>query len=632
MNDETSLSNTKYEKMENTIDKNNQHKEEEDSKIKLNASNNLLNQVSTSSKYYHDNHNKININDNNLKDMVKEKKTLPDSDKIIVKRPYTNNPYHNNYNKDIVISSFNDEMNDDNHENKNMYNKNINSSFSFRDKRKSKLSKSILQTNFSTKVTEFDSYLDYSKTPQTVFRNPKDTDMDLLVNPENAKDLFAQACVDFNNNKYQDANFNTNISNDISYNNFYLNNQSPNLQPYKSQTSIFKGVNSIRNSQINKVSNTNNIINNINTLNEINSNNINDFNNVNNINNPIKETNNSIIYSNSLGEKMYEESPIERTIRICFSIYIPSSLIQQVTSSPGYSSIKPNPIIIKELLSVKNTDSFIPIIKDFLLIVNKQIKNLNMRLLDFEEAIKTKHNNNIKIEDQTVYLPKYMKSSGKPDYDLPGFDLKTSIELFKIDKFALSFEPQCLVSTKKLATQKFKSSTTNIISAPLIVEDDDDSSDDESSDDFIMDSNFNRGNNPQISTNAQTLQSGRNLIKTNSQFNYNNNTNANNTNLNNISNEFINNVSNNINASNEIRNYDDSSSFNNDSNINLYHNNSSNFNNNSNNINKNSLKSKKTNKTNNINSANNINNTNNTNNNSSIEQKSSCCCDNCLIF
>lgn len=74
---------------------------------------------------------------------------------------------------------------------------------------------------------------------------------------------------------------------------------------------------------------------------------------------------------------------------------------------------------------------------------------MNLRLLDFEEAnqILNESNKNQKNRkpsnsnsDKSIYLVKYMKKSGKPDMDLPGFELNTPVENFKVNQFALSYD------------------------------------------------------------------------------------------------------------------------------------------------------------------------------------------------
>lgn len=299
-------------------------------------------------------------------------------------------------------------------------------SLSFRDKKLSKLTKSVLESNYSTRITESDghftdSYINCSKTPNIVLKRPQQADLDLLVNPSKG------FVVD------QDSQFRL-VNN---YSNIYLEENNNNLQ--KAAISNFK------------------LVSNLDTKVE------NDFKiESNDANNSKKASDSALCYQNSFKEHLAEETQnvVERKMKILFTIYISQGLIQQVT---GESKEKyPNPIVIKELITVMSTENFIPIIKRFISIVNCHLEVYNLRLLNLIEAVNIINGENTKLEDQTVYLPKYMKTSGKPDYDLPGFDLKTPIDLFKVDKFALGFEPQCLTCTKGKSS-KLKSEVKPVI-------------------------------------------------------------------------------------------------------------------------------------------------------------------------
>jgi hypothetical protein len=317
-------------------------------------------------------------------------------------------------------------------------------SLSFRDKKISKFTKSLLESNYSTRITESDnqltdSYINCSKTPNLLIKRPQQSELDLLVNPSKGYVIEQD-----NNFKLTDNSFK-----------FYLEDN--NNKNKKSTVSNFQLVSNLDYKNNDNKQIDNNLINNNNLYNQY-------------------STDSGLGYQNSFKEHIAEETHniVERNIKILFTIYISQGLIQQVTgeSKEKYS----NPIIIKELMTVMSTENFIPIIKRFITMVNCHLEVYNLRLLSLADAVKMINGENVKLEDQTVYLPKYMKSSGKPDYDLPGFDLKTPIDLFKLDKFALGFDPQCLTCIKGKSS-KYKSG----INKPVIDYISENDSDEESS-------------------------------------------------------------------------------------------------------------------------------------------------------
>lgn len=330
------------------------------------------------------------------------------------------------------------------------------SSLSFRDKKLSKLTKSVLESNYSTRISEIDgqhkdSYINCSKTPNITFKKQNNNDMDLLVNP--SKGFIVEDHPQFklvnevNNNFLEEKLVSQGIKAKIS--NFKLVSDS---EDSKDNFENYKGI--AVNNEIAEDEHKNN-------SRDINA----------------KRTDSGLGYRDNDADYIAEESNrvIERKMKILFTIYISTGLIQQVIGETNENS--PAPIVIKELMTVMSTENFLTIIKRFISIINCHLEVHNLRLLDLNDAARLINGEQTKLEDQTAYLAKYMKTSGKPDYELPGFDLKRPIDKFKIDKFALGFEPRCLTSIKGKTSSKFKST----INKPIIDYISETDSDDESS-------------------------------------------------------------------------------------------------------------------------------------------------------
>lgn len=350
-------------------------------------------------------------------------------------------------------------------------------SISFREggKIKSKLSRSILNSNFSTKVSDYDAcnlkgsgIIGYSKTPNINHKRPRKEDEELLVNPNNRiyteEDDFKIS--QFQNNNYFDNNNNLreynlrrtfdsktyNIKNKIktirdsnrSTENVQRNTDDMNLESTHQNMEVGSSASASSSPTRSKIleQNENSKQNN-------------------------QATNSNICFNNnSFGEKIVDiqkEVKTPKSMKIYFSVYFPPNLIQLVLgeSKEKYS----NPLVFKILLPVKSNETFNPIMQRFINELNINLKEHSLRLMDIEEAIKYKNGSLKNLEEQTIYLPKCMKNSGKPDFDLPGFDLRIILEDINVNRFALAYEPFCLVSLLKQSSKNVNLyiSSNNII-------------------------------------------------------------------------------------------------------------------------------------------------------------------------
>lgn len=95
------------------------------------------------------------------------------------------------------------------------------------------------------------------------------------------------------------------------------------------------------------------------------------------------------------------------------------------------------PVMFKESFEVDVTDVLDSLLINFITALNKKLKKYEYMVLVPEMPI-----------DEKKYVLKPMKKSGKPDMDLPGFDLKTKLLNFGVSSFSLVFHECCLVDTQ----------------------------------------------------------------------------------------------------------------------------------------------------------------------------------------
>lgn len=331
---------------------------------------------------------------------------------------------------------------------------------------KSKLSRSILNSNYPSKVSEYDAnclkgsgIAGNSKTPIINHKKPRREDEELLVNPNNTlyteeDDIFINQ---LQNKKYffdvhSKESINKRTFNCQTSNNYNINQAKHTRDINKDKEDGLQGRN-----DNNKLEGAYQNMTNASPISEQNEN-----------PQPNKKISNSnICIDNSFGEKMVEikkEVKLPKSMKVYFSVYFPPSLLQVVAEE--FKESYENPLVFKILIPVKSDETFNPIMQRFINEVNINLKEHSLRLMDMEEAIKFKHGNLKNLEEQTIYLPKCMKNSGKPDYDLPGFDLRIMLEEINVNRFALAYEPFCLVSLLKESSARKIScyiSTTDII-------------------------------------------------------------------------------------------------------------------------------------------------------------------------
>ena len=150
----------------------------------------------------------------------------------------------------------------------------------------------------------------------------------------------------------------------------------------------------------------------------------------------------------------------ERDIIIFFTVFIPGSFLQKLYSEQlkktTITKVFQN-IIIKEKLIVNSKLKLLPIINIFLNKVNSQLSVKNAKFLTHEQIEENRIKNNIKVElknneDGFSYAVKYLKKNNKPDFDLPGFDMNTPIESFKVEEFALAYDPDAIILLDRKAS------------------------------------------------------------------------------------------------------------------------------------------------------------------------------------
>jgi hypothetical protein len=109
------------------------------------------------------------------------------------------------------------------------------------------------------------------------------------------------------------------------------------------------------------------------------------------------------------------------------------------------------PLVIKETLEADINDFLHVLLVLFIQHVNKKLKEHGYQLVIPPNSTSI---------DEKKYTLKPMKKSGKPDMDLPGFDLKTKIKDFGVSSFALVYEKSCLYECSQSKVPKL-SNTSN---------------------------------------------------------------------------------------------------------------------------------------------------------------------------
>jgi hypothetical protein len=106
---------------------------------------------------------------------------------------------------------------------------------------------------------------------------------------------------------------------------------------------------------------------------------------------------------------------------ITFSIYLNKAKI-------GNSNM---PMIIKETFEADSNEFLHVLLVLFLQMLNKKLKDYGYKFDVPSDSTSI---------DEKYYMVKPMKKSGKPDIDLPGFDLKTRLKDFCVSSFSVVFD------------------------------------------------------------------------------------------------------------------------------------------------------------------------------------------------
>ena len=148
-----------------------------------------------------------------------------------------------------------------------------------------------------------------------------------------------------------------------------------------------------------------------------------------------------------------KEDKIDRTSKlITFSLFIEKhpKLINEKL-----------PMLLKESFEINADECLSKAIILFIRIINKSLKDKDLKITVPRQC---------KIKD-LEYQVKPMKKSGKPDFDLPAFDLETPIKSFCFNAFSLVFKDSFLSSLSRESTDTdLKQIKEVIIDKPLTIE------------------------------------------------------------------------------------------------------------------------------------------------------------------
>lgn len=111
------------------------------------------------------------------------------------------------------------------------------------------------------------------------------------------------------------------------------------------------------------------------------------------------------------------------------------------------------PLLLKQSFEINDNDHLSKAIIIFFRLLNKSLKDK-----DYKFSIPKI----TQIKD-TVFKVKPMKKNGKPDCDLPAFDLETSIRNFGFNSFSLIFNENFIVSSIQTQKEENKEDVTQVL-------------------------------------------------------------------------------------------------------------------------------------------------------------------------